>query len=104
MPVIEHLLAATALAIAAPAAPVAATPRAFIVTCACTDERDRQRIATAVRHGGGRVLYHYRMIGGMAVAAPARGDPARFERALRRVRGVIAVQPDGVSHTTAATS
>ena len=103
MQVIDHLLTTMAVAIASPAAPVAATPRAFIVTCACTDERDRQRIATAVRHGRGRILYHYRAIGGIAVAAPARGDPARFERMLRRIRGVIAVQPDGVAHTTAVT-
>lgn len=101
---IEHLLTTMALAIVSPAAPAPiAAPRVFIVTCDTAGEGDRQRIAMAVRRGGGRILYHYRAIGGMAVAAPARGDPARFERMLRRIRGVIAVQPDGVAHTTAVT-
>lgn len=106
MQVIDHLLTTMAVAIASPAAPdppPTAAPRVFIVTCDTAGEGDRQRIALAVRRGGGRILYHYRAIGGMAVAAPARGDPARFERLLRRIRGVIAVQPDGVAHTTAVT-
>lgn len=72
-------------------------PSAFIVTCDCSTSAQRDRIAQAVRRKGGEVLYIYAELHGLAVAPPRGQDAARFERALRRIPGVIAVQPDGVS-------
>ncbi|KQM24532.1 MULTISPECIES: hypothetical protein [unclassified Sphingomonas] len=100
-----------ALAILAPLSPAAAqvsgrSPevRSFIVTCDCDTAVKRGRIIAAVRRQGGTLLYEYKMLGGLAVTAPKRGRVATFERRLRRIPGVIAVRPDGVSQTTTQTS
>lgn len=97
-----------ALALATPSSPIGGeraavqTPhnRSFIVTCDCGTAAKRARIIAAVRRQGGTLLYEYRALGGLAVTAPKRGRLATFERRLRHVPGVIAVEPDGISHTT----
>ncbi|WP_084445208.1 hypothetical protein [Sphingomonas sp. TDK1] len=94
-------IAAPLLALAGPSATahVAQTdqPGAWIVTCDCGTPAKRQRIDARVRKLGGHVLYHYEQIGGMAVAPNKRTRSTRFARALRRVPGVLQVQPDGAS-------
>lgn len=100
-----------ALVILAPLSPamaqgLARSPevRSFIVTCDCDTAAKRGRVIAAVRRQGGTLLYEYKALGGVAVTAPKRGSVAQFERRLRRIPGVIAVQPDGVNHTTTNTT
>lgn len=96
-----------ALAILAPPLPAAtlgkraSESRSFIVTCACETAAQRARVIAAVRRQGGTLLYEYTALNGVAIAAPKRGSVARFERRLRHIPGVIAVTPDGTSHTMA---
>ncbi|WP_062119611.1 hypothetical protein [Aureimonas sp. AU40] len=74
--------------------------KSFIVTCDCKTPAQRERIAAEVRKRGGKVLYIYSEIHGLAVAAPRRGSAKRFAASIEHIRGVIAVQPDGVSQTS----
>ena len=92
------LIALSSLTAAPAAGAKEAANRSFIVTCDCATPARRARIIAAVRRNGGRLLYQYGQIGGLAVAAPPRGSVSRFERRLRGIPGVIAVHADGIGH------
>ena len=80
------------------------SPSAFILTCDCGTAAQRERIAQAVRQQGGRVLYLYKELHGLAVAPLHKENAARFEQALRRIPGVIAVRPEGLSYPASGPS
>lgn len=80
------------------------SPSAFILTCDCGTAAQRERVAQAVRQQGGRVLYPYQELHGLAVAPLHKENAARFEQALRRIPGVIAVRPEGLSYPASGPS
>ncbi len=66
----------------------------FIVHCDCDTPAKRLRIRDKVGRAGGKILYLYEQLGGLAVTFPADRNPAVVERTLLKIPGVFAVQPD----------